>query len=134
MTKSIENFIEAELYAYHDNIREAALRREEIIEASPAPPDGMPRGSDTSNPTESKALRLMTSRAVFCVERRLEAITRVLDRYEDDRDMKKLIELNYFKRELTPTGIMRKLHISRRTFYRRRRELLEGIAFELGLK
>lgn len=134
MTKSIENFIEAELCAYHDNLRMVALRKEEILEGSPAPPDGMPRGSEISNPTESKALKLMTSRAVFCVERRLEAIKKVLDRYDGDPTMKKLIELNYFKRELTPIGIMKELHISRRTFYRRRRELLERLAYELGLK
>lgn len=134
MTKAIETFIEAELYAFHDNIREVALRKEEILEGSPAPPDGMPRGSGTSNPTESKAMRLMTSRAVLCVERRLDVIKKVLDRYQNDLDMKKFIELNYFKRELTPIGIMRELHISKRTFYRRRRELLEHLAFEMGLK
>ena len=134
MNKSIENFIEGELYAYHENLREIELRREEIMEGSPGPPDGMPRGNSTSNPTESKAMKLMTSRAVFCVERRLEAIKKVLDFYNGDLVMKKMIELNYFKRELTPIGIMKELHISRRTFYRRRRELLEKLAYELGLK
>lgn len=134
MTKAIENFIEAELYAYHDNLKEVALRKEEILEGSPDPPDGMPRGSETSNPTESKAIRLMTSRAVLCVEKRLESIKKVLNIYESDPVMKKFINLYYFKRELTPIGIMKELHISRRTFYRRRRELLERIAVELGLK
>lgn len=134
MTKAIENFIEGELYAYHDNLREIELRREEIMEGSPEPPDGMPRGNSTSNPTESKAMRLMSSRAILCVEKRLEAIKKVLDRYEDNEAMKKLIELRYFKREHTPFGIMKVLHISQKTFYRWRRELLEEIASELGLK
>ena len=134
MTKSIENFIEAELYAYHENLHEVALRKEEILEGSPAPPDGMPRGSQTSNPTESKALRLMTSRAVLCVEKRLNAISKVLDRYKDNQPMTKLIELKYFQRTHTAYGIMGELHISSKTYYRWRRELLEDIAFEMGLK
>ena len=134
MTKSIENFIEGELYAYHDNLKEIELRREEIMEGSPGPPDGMPRGNSTSNPTESKAMRLMSSRSILCVEKRLEAIKKVLDRYEDNESMKRLIELRYFKREHTPFGIMKVLHISQKTFYRWRRELLEEIASELGLK
>lgn len=134
MNKSIENFIEGELYAYHDNLKEIQLRREEIIEGSPGPPDGMPRGNATSNPTESKAMRLMSSRAILCVEKRLEAIKKVLDRYEDNEAMKKLIDLRYFKRSHTPFGVMGELHISQKTFYRWRRELLQEIASELGLK
>jgi hypothetical protein len=32
MNKAIENFIEGELYAYHGNLKEIELRREEIME------------------------------------------------------------------------------------------------------
>lgn len=133
MHKSIENFIEGELYAYHDNLKEIALRREEILEGSPAPPDGLPRGNETSNPTESKALKLMTSRAVLCVERRTNAIGKVLEKYKGDKPMMRLIELRYFRHSHTPTGIMEELKLGRGTYYRWRKELLEGIASELGL-
>lgn len=37
-----------------DSLRE----REEVLEASPAPTDGQPRGTVTSNPTQQKAVRL----------------------------------------------------------------------------
>lgn len=46
---------------YLDGLRE----REEILEASAAPPDGQPRGTVTSDPTLSKAVRL-TERGLFC--------------------------------------------------------------------
>lgn len=39
---------------YLDGLRE----REEVLEASAAPPDGQPRGTITSDPTLSKAVRL----------------------------------------------------------------------------
>lgn len=36
----------------------AKLEREEILEASPPPPDGMPSGHHVTNPTLDKAVRL----------------------------------------------------------------------------
>lgn len=35
-------------------------RREALLHGSPLPPDGQPRGSGTSNPTEQKAMMLCT--------------------------------------------------------------------------
>ena len=60
MNKATENFIAAELAAYYDNLRELELLREEILEGSPGPADGMPRGNTTSNPTADKAMRLIS--------------------------------------------------------------------------
>lgn len=39
---------------YHELVR----RRQKILHSSPPPPDGMPRGTLSSNPTEKKALVL----------------------------------------------------------------------------
>lgn len=38
--------------------RNLVRRREKILYGSPSPPDGMPRGNGSSNPTEQKALVL----------------------------------------------------------------------------
>ena len=56
---------------YLDGLRE----REEILEASAAPPDGQPRGTVTGNPTLRKAVAL-TERGLFCdlVDRALKVV------------------------------------------------------------
>ena len=131
MRLALERFLEDELSNYRKNMFELNLLREEIIESSPTP-DGMPRGNTTSNPTESKAARLMTSNVILCLERRLKAVARVLDRYQHNPEMLKLIELRYFKGTHTAIGVMSELHISSKTFYRWRKELLENLAAELG--
>lgn len=132
MRLALERFLEDELINYRKNIHELELLREEIIESSPEPPDGMPRGNQTSNPTESKAARLMTSNVILCLERRLKSIAKVLDRYSNNPEMMKLIELKYTKGTHTAIGVQTELHISSKTFYRWRRELLEDLAAELG--
>ena len=131
MRLALERFLEDELSNYRKNMFELNLLREEIIEGSPTP-DGMPRGNTTSNPTESKAARLMTSHVIICLERRLKAVAMVLDRYQNNPEMLKLIELRYFKGTHTAIGVMSELHISSKTFYRWRKELLENLAAELG--
>lgn len=131
MRLALERFLEDELSNYKKNLYELNLLREEIIESSPTP-DGMPRGNTTSNPTESKAARLMTSHVIICLERRLKAVARVLDRYQNNPEMLKLIELKYFKGTHTAIGVQNELHISSKTFYRWRKELLENLAAELG--
>ncbi len=131
MRLALERFLEDELSNYRKNMFELNLLREEIIEGSPTP-DGMPRGNTTSNPTESKAARLMTSNVILCLERRLQGVARVLDRYQNNHEMLRLIELRYFKGTHTAIGVMNELHISSKTFYRWRKELLENLATELG--
>ena len=131
MRLALERFLEDELSNYRKNMFELNLLREEIIEGSPTP-DGMPRGNTTSNPTESKAARLMTSNVILCLERRLKAVARVLDRYQNNPEMLKLIELKYIRGTHTAIGVMNELHISSKTFYRWRKELLEDLAAELG--
>ena len=134
MNKETENFIAAELAAYHDNLRELEALREEIYEGSPGPPDGMPRGNTTSNPTADKAIRLVSSKVLLCVERRTAAITKVLKRNQNDTLLMELVRLSFFQRTHTPIGVCGELHISRRNYYRRRLEFLGQIAEELGLK
>lgn len=133
LTRAVELYLEDELENYHENLKKLKLLHEEEYDSSPSPSDGMPHGTTISNPTESKAIRLMTSRTILCIERRLRAVEVVLLRYADNESMTKLIRLRYFKRTHTPFGIMGELHIGQKTYYRWRRELLEDLAAELGL-
>lgn len=55
---------------YHNLLRQ----REQILYSSPDPPDGMPGGSGTSDPTYTKAAVLVT------VERKIEAIEQTISK------------------------------------------------------
>lgn len=133
MTKATENFIIAELKAYHWTVATLEAQRMELIEAGPGPSDGMPHGTQTSDPTASKAIQLLTSKVMLCAERRVAAIDRVLGRHRDDETLMALVDLSFLSRTHTPTGVCLELHISRRSYYRRRRAFLAEIADELGL-
>lgn len=133
LTRPVEQYLESELENYHENCKDLKNLQDEINEGSPSPADGMPHGTTTSNPTESKVIRLMTSKTIICLDRRLRAVAKVLDKYQGDQNMVKLINMRYFKRTHTPFGVMGELHIGQKTYYRWRRRLLEDLASELGL-
>lgn len=133
MRKSTIRFIEDELFHYDKNLKEIQRIKTDIYDESPNPPDGMPRGTDTSNPTENKVMRILTTKQILSLENRLLAIRKVINRYQDNPIMSQLIKLRYFDKTKTPTGIMLELNISQATFYRYRAILLEDIGNELGL-
>ena len=132
MNKFIERHIEQELYDYHKNKLELEQIKNDICEESPAFEEGMPRGTDCGNPTESKGLRIATSRDILWLERRIRAIEKVLSIFKNDKTMLDLIENKYFKRELTDIGVAKKLNIGTTTYYRKRRRLLEELKIYLG--
>ena len=133
LTNATIRYLENELRHYHKNRKDLAAMYEDIEESSPSPPDGMPRGNGASNPTESKAIRIMSTRAIIYLERRLNAIETVLKRYNENSEVAKMVQMMYFDQTHTAFGVMGTLHISQKTFYRRRRELMEDLANEIGL-
>lgn len=76
----VKKKIEDELYQYWDNKKELQEMQRNILDESPAPPDGQPRGNKTSNPTEQKAIRLRTTRSILAVERKLGYIDKAIKR------------------------------------------------------
>ena len=79
----VKKKIENELYQYWDNKKELEEMQRDIIESSPEPPDGQPRGNNTSNTTEQKAIKLRTSRSILAVERRLKYIENAIARLNE---------------------------------------------------
>lgn len=118
---------------YHKTKAELEELRENLLNASPNPPDGLPRGNLKTNPTEGKAMRLMTNRRIKYMERVIEGIEMVLG--ELDEDKLKLIELKYWQRprQLTDAGIAMELHVDKSTIYRWTQAICLKIAIELGL-
>ena len=92
----VKKKIENELYQYWDNKKELEEMQRDIIESSPEPPDGQPRGNSTSNTTEQKAIKLRTSRSILAVERRLKYIENAIARLNEDEQ--KIFEIIFKER------------------------------------
>ena len=78
----IKNNVTNELYHYWDNVKLLEELKEEIIESSSAPPDGLPRGNLRGNPTESKVMKL-NSRAILVTANKIMQIENVIKMLND---------------------------------------------------
>lgn len=126
--RQVYRYVEAELYAYPWRQQYIERLRADIISATP----DRSVGSDTlGNATLSKTMQLLTSRHLQRVVENYEAIVRVYARLDGLK--KRLVEMRYWQREYTDYGIYQKLHVSRRTYFRWREEILREMATEMGL-
>lgn len=124
-------YVEMELARYNENKRELALLREEIIEGRLPSPEIKTKGGKQGNPTQSKGLRLASSASVLWLERSTGAIERALRGLGDVHC--RIFELHYIAGEPWQ-GVCDLMPISRPTFFRRRHELVDRVAVEMGMK
>jgi len=126
--------IESELYSYKDTIKYIKDKEDEIINSTGGGAEI--RGTDISDITGSKAMRLVSHKELIESRRRIRAIDASIDIIKQGSEAKKydLVKLKYFEKRLTDYGIIKELYISRRTFYRWRREIIELIAYQLGCR
>jgi hypothetical protein len=162
--RKTRELIEQELYTYEQSRREIERRIAEIDDiASPRsnwPPVGKASSEkgdvvafvegrsegQTSDPTAERAQKVwnyrkgvLSSRAYLEMAKRVEAIEKVLDRWDEAAACGDtvaglkltIVRRKYFKR-LSDETIWEQLRIGRTTFYRYRRVVLEEIAQELG--
>lgn len=129
--KEIYKYIEYELYHYTDYKQELMLERERILESSPGPPDGMPRGSATSDSTQNKALKRTAGTAVLSLERRINAVDRTLNTLTDTH--RQLFKKVYGDAREDVYRMCDELHVSRETFYRYKKHIVLRVGYELGL-
>lgn len=129
--KKVYNYIEFELQHYEENKEKLKEMRADIIEASPEPSDGQPKGQgSTGKPTERKTVKLMTTIALIQLEKTITAIENVKDRLNDD--YKKFFEFNYIKQ----AGIVKtcnEIPIGERTYYNMRDKIVYAVGQEMGL-
>ena len=127
-----KNMIEFELrnYDYTKEIIEEV--KDEIINKPPMAVGETERVMDSriSNPTERKGIRLVTNTALVHMERTVKAIDRALEVLE--KEHREIFKLHYQgKRDWKQ--VLSMMYISQDTFYRKRNELIEQVAVELGL-
>jgi len=113
-------------------MKELEELRDDTINESPLPPDGMPRGTETSDPTFDRAMRLITCKRLNQMHKTVWAIGNIVWKLPPDK--LKLVQLTYWEKPqmLTSYGIAMKLNCGRKTYYRWRDEICEAIAIEMG--
>lgn len=124
----IKKNIENELIHYYENLDILEEQEQNILDESPPPADGQPRGNNPGNPTESKVLRLNT-KTILLTRRRLDSIKKVKDSLGDED--KKLFDLMY-KDGFTARLAYTYKGISEDTFYNVKRKIQYLTALELG--
>lgn len=125
----VKKKIENELYQYWDNKKELEEMQRDIIESSPEPPDGQPRGNSVSNTTEQKAIKLRTSRSILAVERRLKYIENAIARLNEDEQ--KIFEIIFKERHNQKMAETYK-YISKDSYYNTYNKIIYFTAVEFG--
>ena len=117
-----------ELYHYWDNVKMLEELKEEIIEASPAPPDGLPRGNLRGSPTESKVMKL-NSRAILVTANKImqiENVIKMLNTYE-----REVFECAFRDRLSQPQASSER-KISKDMYYNAKFKIIYLTAYEMG--
>lgn len=128
--KKVYKYIDYELQHCEENRKELERLRQEILDKGTKPADGQPRGNVVGNPTEQKAMKLVSSTALLKIERNLKAIDRVYNQLSEEH--KKFFDYNYIKQ----VGIVRvcqEVGIEERTYYRWKDNIIYNVGMELGL-
>lgn len=135
MKRAIFRYVEAELYDYPYTKEEIESLRDNIIEAVPVLDniEGASRKPTykLSDPTFTKAGRLLTNRRLRRMEETVNAIERVLARLPKEK--MELVKLKYWDCRLSNRGVAEALHVSDATYYRWRNEIVTAVAIEMGL-
>lgn len=117
-----------ELYHYWDNVKMLEELKEEIIDASPASPDGQPRGNQRGKPTESKVMRL-NSRAILVTANKIMQIENVIKMLNDEE--KEVFEV-IFKDRLSRIKAYTQRNITYNIYYAVRNKAVWLTAYEMG--
>ena len=134
LTRQEFNFVERKLYDYPTNkqiIRDYEAQREAILHRT-KDNDGQPRGSGIGKPTETTAIQLAPlEQRVRCESFWIRAIEDTMELLSDEDKM--LVQLKYFEGYLTNDGIMLKMGMSKKRFYRMRDEIITKFARRMTL-
>lgn len=117
MKRAVFRYVEAELYDYPFIKRELEDLRAAIIEEGPDPGKVVVGREKTrfTDPTYTKAQRLLTNRRLSRMEDTVRAIEEVLGRLSAEK--RRLVELKYFQGRLSNLGVADALNVNLRTFY-----------------
>lgn len=79
----IKEYVKNELYQYWDNKETLKKLEQDILDESPPPADGQPRGNSVGNSTERKAINIInlkSTKSILTAEKKLRGIERAFKR------------------------------------------------------
>ena len=130
INKRIYNYIDFELSNYKAYERKIDEIRKEIIDSSPPPADGQPKGNKKSDPTLDKVIQLSTPLAISRMEYNKSCIDKALKKL--DKIHNDFFIRNYIKEE-SMIKICNEMPIGERTYYRLKGKIIEYVAREMGM-
>lgn len=128
--KKVYKYIDYELQHYEENKKKLDELRLDIIDSSPEPSDGQPRGNSTGNPTEQKGMKLVSSIALLKIESTIKVIDKVYNQLNDE--YKLFFNWNY-KENAGIVKTCQKVNISEKTYHRWRDNIVYATGKEMGL-
>lgn len=129
--KRLYKYIEYEMYHYKDYKKEIQSMREEILEGSPSPSDGQPKGTTAGNPTENKAIKLSMSVGYAAMEKTVKGIDNALSLLSERH--RKIFDMIYIKHRKDRYSMSDELFISYDTLNRNKNELVKTVGKEIGV-
>jgi RinA family phage transcriptional activator len=134
LKKATFKHIESELYSYHDTLREINNLRKDIMFTKENDDENIGGGRNNmiSSPTERIATRLATHKRLNNLEEVTHAIQKVYTGLPED--YQKLVRLKYWTKPQLKTwdGIAEEIHVSRRTAFNMRDEVVYYIGEVMG--
>ena len=133
INKKIYNYIDYELSNYKFYEKKINEIRNNIIQESPPPADGQPKGKNhISNPTLDKVIELSTPLAIQRMEYNKKCIERALNKLDEYHI--KFFEKNYKETDgNNKIKVCNEIPISERTYYRLKGKIIEYVAREMGM-
>ena len=125
----IKHTIKNELYQFWKNQELIEELRQDIIESSPEPADGQPKGNTTSNTVEQKTIKMLSSRRIIETERRITYIQEAMKRLsKEEQEIVKII----FKEKYNTTLAETQKYITKDTYYKVYNKIIYYTAQEFG--
>jgi len=130
MASPVFKYIESEVRDYHKTLQEIETLKRDLIEGSQPVENKGGKSLTVGNPTESKAIKIISDKKLARMESVARAIKTVYDASDDKR--KTLVRLKYWQHIYTDDGIANHLGIGLKTFYRWKRDFILRVALKLG--
>lgn len=129
--KREKNYIELEMSRYEQYKKDIELERKRILDSSPPPPDGLPRGNAISNSTADKAGKLVDSISILAMERSIRAVDKTLNSLTPIH--RKIFNLYFICGRRDYYAMCDLLHISIDSFRRYKKTMVVSVGKELGV-
>jgi RinA family phage transcriptional activator len=123
--------IEHEFYHYEFYKKDLCEIRENVLDSSPPPPDGTPRGNRINKPTEHKVIKMVECTSVLALSKTITAIEETLRSLAADH--RKIFSEVYVNGRTDWYALANELHLSYDTFNRKKNELIKTFGHRYGI-